>query len=272
MSRLIRIFYRRPFPASFPASEGVRNEPVPAAENLGTVDLGIVDIAQLSLQGTAGLELSVSVGVEHVDGIHVGFPDSVVEAWQDAVGAAAERISGLIARAEPNGIGKIETDARVGQTLQIQQRGDVIGTGGCADPVPVFGAGAALEGVAPAAGSDSVGEVAVAVFDDVFGAEINRIVSVDDIHLVFHEVLRPLQGAGASGGLCRGDFHERKNIVEVIRVLHEELSDLPLISEAGDGARFASGTVQRGQKHSREDRDDRNRYYDHLLNIQYGVY
>ena len=99
-----------------------------------------------------------------------------------------------------------------------------------------------------------------------------RIVSVDDFHLVFHEVLRPLQGDGASGGLCRGDFHERKNIVEVIRVLHEELSDLPLISEAGDGARFASGTVQRGQKHSREDRDDRNRYYNHLLNIQYSVY
>ena len=195
------------------------------------------------------------------------FPDSVVEARQDAVGAASERISVWIARAEPDGIGKIEADARVGQTFQIQQRGDVIGTGGGADPVPVFGAGAAFEGVAPSAGADSVSEVAVAVLYDVFGAEINRIVFSDDFHLVFHEVLRPLQGAGASGRLCRGDFRERENIVEIIRVLHEELSDLPLISEAGDGACFASGAVQRGKKHPGEDRDDRNRHKDNLSNI-----
>lgn len=136
----------------------------------------------------------------------------------------------------------------------------------------MLGAGAALEGVAPAAGADAVGEIAVAVLDNVFRTEINGAALGSFLHLVFHEVLRPLQGAGASGRLCRGDFHERKNIVEIIRVLHEELSDLPLISEAGDGARFASGTVQRGQKHSREDRDDRNRYYNHLLNIQYSVY
>ena len=49
-------------------------------------------------------------------------------------------------------------------------------------------------------------------------------------------------------------------------------SELLEVAETGDGASFFSCRVQRGQEHPGEDRDDRDRYYDNLLNIQYGVY
>lgn len=48
--------------------------------------------------------------------------------------------------------------------------------------------------------------------------------------------------------------------------------DLLQVVGAGDASGPLPRILQRGQQHRRKNRDDRNCNYDHLLNIQYGVY
>ena len=57
-----------------------------------------------------------------------------------------------------------------------------------------------------------------------------------------------------------------------IAVKHDCGTDLFEVVDAGGRLRLASGLVQRGQQHGGENRNDCDHDYDHLLNIQYGVY
>ena len=91
----------------------------------------------------------------------------------------------------------------------------------------------------------------------------SRVVAVDPAG----EQLPPA-GTVQAGG-CRAG---RQPVPVVVGIHQRSRAVLLEVVQAGRGARPFPRLVQRRQQHACEDRDDRYHHYDHLLNIQYGVY
>ena len=87
------------------------------------------------------------------------------------------------------------------------------------------------------------------------------------------------QAAVHVGGVARFEipafifvYIHQKPVVEVVGIHADAGSDLLLVRKAGRRPRGGARRVERRQQHGRQNRDDRDYDYDHLLNIQYGVY
>ena len=65
----------------------------------------------------------------------------------------------------------------------------------------------------------------------------------------------------------------RRDVIAVVAdILNHRRPHLFQVGQAGAPVRLFARFLERGQQHRRQNRDDRDDDYDHLLNIQYGVY
>ena len=155
------------------------------------------------------------------------------------------------------------------------------GSGGQGDPFPVQnakGSGAAgREHFSPAVRHDTLSvsaaigiPVCVVFHGDV---SLRHVAGGAEIHLILSGDLLPVQEIAPDinrGGAC---LLQKAEIVVVIGAVQlQRGAELFQIVGAGNPARPLPGLVQRRQQHRRQNGDDRDHYYDNLLNIQYGVY